>query len=334
LPTIIAGKILLPAALVFLCGALLPGIALWISHFALTGQNSFGRAALWILATTLYAAFWFSVVLLVNARAKTAAQGALALAAIWTLLVLFVPATANLLAQSIFPAFSGIAFADAERAARLNGNAGVDRIYRELFAELDRRYPRITGDAENQKVREKARMTEAVPVPTDNDLLVKFFASKNDLIPSSLTINQLVYFGTPAREVYIENRLSPLLAEMNYRKHSQQIVINGFSLFSPSMLLRRAAGEITGTGEARHTDFVEQFDDYVRRRNQIFQEKMLNNERLSAAEFDGVPKFNYREESTAKAAQRAALPLTTLLLLTVLCGFLAFRSYRQYKVAG
>lgn len=332
LRTLVLGKILLRAALVFAFAVILPGIAVLLGHIYLTGDASISRLSLWFIAVTGYGAFWFSLVLLVNAVGKSASRNALVLTICWMAFVVLIPAGASLLAQTLFPTPSRIGFADAERAARFAGNAEFYRSYDLLNADFSLRYPRVAGDAASMERRERARMEEQMPVPPDETLLTTFFARRPDFSSQGLTLNQLSYVMYPAREEYIEARLAPLLSQMNNQKMRQQTTVGTLSFLSPVMLLQRTLREVAGTGRARHTHFLTQFDDYIRGRSAIFYPKMMSGETITASEFNRVPRFLYREESSRDVIKRVALPVLALIVLPLLLGFIGLRRYRRFSI--
>lgn len=334
LNTLVLGKTFLRAALVFISGVLLPGIAVSLGHFYLTGNASVPRLLLWFVAVAGYGLFWFSLALLVNAIGKSAKGNALILAVFWMAFVVLIPAGASLIAQTLFPIPSRIRFADTERAARLAGNADFYRTFELFDAEFKLLHPRIEGDAANAKQRERARMKEQIRIPPDETMLTNFFARYPDFPAQGLTLNQFSYAMYPAREDYIETRLAPILSRMNEQRASQQATVNALGFLSPAMLLQQILEEIAGTGKARHEHFLGQFDAYIRERNAIFYPKMMNGETVLASEFDSIPRFIYREEFLRDVLMRISIFLLILLTLPLAVGCVGLRAYKNYPVIG
>lgn len=71
----------------------------------------------WLVAATSYAAFWFSLALLVNAGMRASDLNASILAGAWLLLVIIAPALTNLAATTAFAAPSRVALTTALREA-------------------------------------------------------------------------------------------------------------------------------------------------------------------------------------------------------------------------
>lgn len=64
--------------------------------------------AMWMLATSLYACFWFALALVVNVRARTSDANGVVLANLWLVLVIAAPALLNVAATTLYPAPSRV----------------------------------------------------------------------------------------------------------------------------------------------------------------------------------------------------------------------------------
>ncbi|MCP5327289.1 MAG: ABC transporter permease subunit [Sinobacteraceae bacterium] len=93
------------------------------------------RFAAWIVATLLYATFWFAVAVLVNLRGRSSATNGTILAGIWLMLVVIVPNLVSLVATTAFPAPSRmdliVAARDAQTEAENSMGQALDRFYSE-----------------------------------------------------------------------------------------------------------------------------------------------------------------------------------------------------------
>lgn len=93
-----------------LLGAVLSGVDL-------SAEGAARRILYWILATAFYGAFWFGLAALVNSFGKSSATNAVALAGVWLLLVLIVPALLNVITTTLYPAASRVEIIQATRRA-------------------------------------------------------------------------------------------------------------------------------------------------------------------------------------------------------------------------
>jgi ABC-2 type transport system permease protein len=172
LPTVLAGKLFVRVGGVTLA-------ALLTSWALLTTWSSGGLAAMagLTLAVLLYAAFWATVCLFVNAWGRDSAFNAVALVAAWGVLLVVGPAMANAAAQALYPAPARSelvlavreAAVDAERdrdAAearyredhRTGTDAGADGRTRrtlEVTVAADARADTILADQESQILRQR-----------------------------------------------------------------------------------------------------------------------------------------------------------------------------------
>lgn len=117
---------------------------------------------LWSLLVTAYGAFWSTLGLALALGARTSAGAAVRQAVAWLVLVLLVPAASNLLASSLHPTPSRLAFIQATRAAANLAQERAERTLSHYYAD----HP------------------ELVPADTDpdlNDFMTRFLAISADI---------------------------------------------------------------------------------------------------------------------------------------------------------
>ncbi len=117
LRTIVLGKTLVRALIVFVPVIVFAIIGLALAGVKLSDPAALSRFALWIVAVLLYGAFWFALAALVNARGKSAAANALIVAGAWLLLVLLLPSSINMVAATLYPVPSRVEYIQAMREA-------------------------------------------------------------------------------------------------------------------------------------------------------------------------------------------------------------------------
>ncbi len=101
-------------------GALTVGAALVLTvlAFVMTGaafEGGWARFGLWLAITLIYGAFWFGLALLVNAFGRSAATNAIILAVCWLAFVVVLPSLINVVASTLYPVPSRMAFITAMR---------------------------------------------------------------------------------------------------------------------------------------------------------------------------------------------------------------------------
>lgn len=115
LRTIVLGKAAIRALIAFLSVIVFAAVGLLVAGVQLWQPDSLSRFAFWMLAVIVYGAFWFALAVLVNARGKSAANNAMALATAWLLFVVLLPSAINVVATSLYPVPSRVEYIQAMR---------------------------------------------------------------------------------------------------------------------------------------------------------------------------------------------------------------------------
>jgi ABC-2 type transport system permease protein len=113
LPVLTMGKLLPRVALVLGLAVGLPVAMVGMSG----GEGAGVRLWLWVAVTVAYSAFWFALAVAVNAWGRSSATNAMALAGLWLLLVVVVPAVLNVAVKTAYPVPSRVELIQATRVA-------------------------------------------------------------------------------------------------------------------------------------------------------------------------------------------------------------------------
>lgn len=162
-------------------------------------------------------------------------------------------------------------------------------------------------------------------------LLSEFYQDHPELIPEGRgpDVNDLglafvnIQQESKRRTGAVEERFESQLAK-------QQQFVNRFRFLSPAVVMQEALNEIAGTGGPRYQRFREQVAQHDRRWTEFFLPRIYKNAKLTAADYDAVPRFQFVEESASALAMRAGLGLAGLLLPTLVIGALGLRALRKY----
>lgn len=122
----------------------------------------------------------------------------------------------------------------------------------------------------------------------------------------------------------VEDRFASQLA-------AQQSLVSKFRFLSPSVVAQEAANDIAGTGLARYQHFRTQVKEFDRAWADFFVPRIFRLEKLSAADFDQIPRFQYREESNRAVAARVVPGLLFMLAATAALLLLAFGRLKRYR---
>lgn len=136
--SLVAGKLLLRALVLFALFALLPAAIIWIARPGACLTD----LLLWISLVTLYELFWFVLAFAVNALGKSSAANATILISAWVALVLVIPVVLSVIVTAQRPVSSR-----SEMMTQL----------RDAMSELSKRHDRI--DAEGSKFDELSLVT-------------------------------------------------------------------------------------------------------------------------------------------------------------------------------
>jgi ABC-2 type transport system permease protein len=330
LRSLVLGKLAVRAALAFAVAVLLPALAIYASQKIIGLETNLVRLLLWTFALSAYGAFWFSLAVLVNARNYGAARNALTLFIGWIVIVIMIPALIGLLAQTLFPAPTGAAIAEAERAARFEAHSSVTGLVNRIISEMQDRYPIIEGREETMERYRRAVYIDLIEAPSESALLNRFLREHPE-IPHRLTAYQLRMIGRRAHAEFVEQKLAPLLAWRHHQQQRQQWLISLTSLFSPALALQKAVSGIAGTDHTRHSRFLDQLDRRTRALNDLFLPKIYRNESVRAADFAGVKAFEFNEETNAMLTRRLLPELAPLTALPLLLSLFASRALRRFN---
>lgn len=139
LRTFVTGKVLLRVAVVM---ALALGFSLMAFFVSGTAQaGSLWRLLLWVGVVAAYGAFWFALAMIVNAFGKSSATNALALAGLWLVFVVIVPALLNVAVTTAYPVPSRVEMIQATRRAAAEANAKGSQLLAKYFED----HPELTA---------------------------------------------------------------------------------------------------------------------------------------------------------------------------------------------
>lgn len=139
LRTFVTGKVLLRAGVVLALAFGFSLIAFLLSGAAQAGAVS--RLLLWFGVVAAYGAFWFALALLVSAFGKSSATNALALAGLWLVFVVIVPALLNVAVTTVYPVPSRVEMIQATRRATAEATAKGSQLLAKYFED----HPELTA---------------------------------------------------------------------------------------------------------------------------------------------------------------------------------------------
>ena len=247
----------------------------------------------------LYVAVFLSLGLLVSSRTHESAASLLALLAIWTVLVLVIPKVSVILAGQMVEVPSA----------------------HEVQAQKDAFLMQIQREAE-QEVRDYMKKMKDDKTP-DKEKRDKFLAYVQELQARQLE-----------RQAQESGRLD---REYENRQRSQAHLALALSRVSPASAMTFAATSLAQTGIDRHERFrtavrayKQEFITYVN--SKLFSDIDKEKDKNTRIDLNGMPAFQFREESLSASVARVAPDVLVMALFVVLSFLIAYVSMLKYDV--
>jgi len=292
LPTLMAGKISVRAAVLLGASVLVPLMVLLVARpQALLDW----RATLWwAVLVGAYALFWFAAVVAVNAFGKSSASNAMILIVTWVVLVLVAPVLLNLAVTWVSPAPSRAELAAHTRVVTAQALADNAALLATDYMHME--------DAD-------------VDLP------------KNGRI--QLSARPLASFRIQRQ---IDEAIQPALDRFDAQQARQRTLVARYSALSPAALAFEGMTALAGTGQRRHAHFVEQINAYHQAWKDFFFPRIDNGLAVTPDDFADIPVFRWQEENPAAVHRHAASAVVQLLVPALaLLGIAGWR-LRRYRV--
>ncbi len=132
-----------------------------------------------------------------------------------------------------------------------------------------------------------------------------------------------------ATQEVMARRIEPLLARYDAQLAKQQAVVNRFRFFSPAIVTQEAMNDLAGTGSARYGQFARQTNQFHDDYRDYFRPKAFGLVKLTSSDYDAMPRFEWREETTSEVATRVLPAIGALLLGTLALSALVFALARR-----
>jgi ABC-2 type transport system permease protein len=294
LPLLVLAKIVPRAFFLFVLAVGLSAIGVAIGGADLTAEGALPRLFYWVGLTAGYGAFWFALAVSVNALGRSSAANAITLAGLWLLFVVVIPSVLNVVVKAAYPVPSRVEMIQAMRVA---------------------------GEEATRK---------------SSQLLARYMEDHPELAPARKESDTLHDFGTLLVAVNdaTERSVQPVLEQFDRQVAAQQKIVDRFQYLSPAIVAQAGFNDLAGSSVHRYQHFLSQVDVYHRQWRGFLVPRILRKERLSVADIDRLPSFQFHEEDGGRVAARLSVGLLGLMLPLILVLFPAIRGLRKYPVAG
>ena len=170
------------------------------------------------------------------------------------------------------------------------------------------------------KVREADNQTRS-----DGEKFLKsYYADHPELAPpDGLTQTQASQRFFAIRQER-QKRLMPEVEQFERQLAAQQNLVANYRILSPAVVMQETLNDIAGTSTARQKSYVLQIREHVGALQNFLVPKLMRRETLKAADYDSIPRFQFREEPNAEIARRSGIGFLLLFVPTMLLGAFAF----------
>jgi ABC-2 type transport system permease protein len=112
----------------------------------------------------------------------------------------------------------------------------------------------------------------------------------------------------------------------------QQALVNRFRFISPAVVAQEAMNDVAGTGTARYHHFRSLVRDQARAWDDYFVPRMYRQDKLTAADYDAMPRFVFREEASINLFGRVLTGIVGLNLPTIVIGLFGIRRLNRFEL--
>ena len=279
LTTLIAGKLAVRLLALLAVVIPLPLALLLLFRPETRGLDTLIPMLSWAMLVTCYMMFWFAVAAAVNVARLSSSTNALIMVAIWTILVLVLPVSLNLVVNTISPAPSRTELASRTRVV----TAKSLRQYEDLFS-ADYRY---ASDPETLMVKDGR-----IEVPSR---MRAFFLAKQR----------------------VDEQLEPLLKRFDHQLLQQQKLVDTIGFLSPAILVNEALNSIAGTDSRRFIAFKAQTEAFHNLWRKHFSPRILDNRATTMDDLLSLSSWHWVEVPASETTWRIWSRIGLMLLFVV-----------------
>ncbi len=156
-----------------------------------------------------------------------------------------------------------------------------------------------------------------------------FFFDHPEMVGGDANADQF-FLQVLAPDSAVERAIEPLMEEFDAQAQRRQDVVDLLQYVSPAIMAQNALNAVSGTGTERFTDFVDQVLTFHENWRGFFTGRIVKGSRMSAAEFDEIPAYNYRSLATSSVLRSTLSPATGLAIFVLILGVWSARRYARY----
>ncbi|HYZ85862.1 MAG TPA: DUF3526 domain-containing protein, partial [Bryobacteraceae bacterium] len=136
-------------------------------------------------------------------------------------------------------------------------------------------------------------------------LMAQFLEDHPELAPAANADTNAQYaIRVVSMTEELERRIQPVLTSFDDQISRQQQLVDRYRFISPAVLTQAALYDLAGTGVGRYKHFLKLAGEYHQQWQAHIQPKMVQTVKLTTANIDELPRWEWREESTASVLGR------------------------------
>jgi ABC-2 type transport system permease protein len=272
---------------VILSGIVTISILVSLSIYGVELVQNLGALSKVIVLVLLYTLFWFFLSFFVNLFGKSSGNNAVALVAIWLVIVLLIPSIISQATNTLYPVPSRVTMLHQYRVASAEANKRADEILKSYLREHPELAPKDTVQ-ENRYA-----------------WILSYFAS-SDLVYQSV---------------------KPILDDYDNALAKQQAWVNNLRWLSPAILMQNSLNEIAGTSTAHYNAFRKQVVEFSYVWKDYFKPRMFANELMKAEEFEKMPKHSYLSSNVENHYTADFSGIVAFTILIAFASVVVYRKY-------
>jgi len=165
-------------------------------------------------------------------------------------------------------------------------------------------------------------------------LLAKYYNDHPELMPAGGKADTENYAARAiAVQEDVERSIEPALRDFDARLVSQQALADRYRFVSPAVVTQAALYDVAGTGVHRYTHFQRLVDAYHGEWRRFWYPRIFGNAPLTEADYDAIPRFEFREEPLRSVVLRTVPGLVALLVPAALLAVAAVAGLRRVSLA-
>lgn len=166
-------------------------------------------------------------------------------------------------------------------------------------------------------------------------ILAKFYEDNPGLRPTANEA-EISDFRRKLLLVFLNDRkeVAPLIEKYDSQLNKRQSLVSKFSLCSPAVITQESLNDIAGTGFVRYQTFREQVNRFVEINRQFYVPKIIKGEKLTASDYDLIPRFYFSEEPVGNLSSRVGFSLAGLIILLFFCLSGIFYKLQRFSIIG